>query len=68
MRMKQPNGSFTMHEGGEVDVRGSYCAASAASLCGILTEEFCAGVAEYVACCQTYEGGIGGEADVEAHG
>lgn len=66
--MKQEDGSFIMHEGGEVDVRGSYCAISVAILLGILTPELERGVAEFVAKCQTYEGGLGGTPGDEAHG
>eukprot|EP01116_Phalansterium_solitarium_P003521 TRINITY_DN14335_c0_g1_i1.p1 TRINITY_DN14335_c0_g1~~TRINITY_DN14335_c0_g1_i1.p1 ORF type:complete len:395 (-),score=85.55 TRINITY_DN14335_c0_g1_i1:355-1539(-) len=66
--MKQPNGGFTMHRGGEIDVRASYCALSVASVLGILTPELSAGAAEFLASCQTYEGGIGGEPGNEAHG
>ncbi|CAG8735421.1 26149_t:CDS:10 [Dentiscutata erythropus] len=39
MKLKQPDGSFIMHEGGEVDIR-----------------------------CQAFDGGIGGEPGLEAHG
>ena len=31
LRMKQPSGGFTMHEGGEIDVRGCYTAISVCS-------------------------------------
>lgn len=31
-RLVQPNGSFVMHEGGEADIRGAYCAASVARI------------------------------------
>ena len=31
-KMKQPNGAFTMAEGGEIDVRGAYCALTLISL------------------------------------
>ncbi|TPX42063.1 protein farnesyltransferase [Synchytrium endobioticum] len=68
MKMKQPDGSFVMHEGGEVDVRGSYCALSAAKMLNILTPELAFGCGEFIARCQTYEGGIGGYPGVEAHG
>jgi len=39
-----------------------------ASLVNILTPELMEGAAEFVARCQTYEGGIGGEPGNEAHG
>lgn len=66
--MKHPSGGFTMHEGGEVDVRGSYCALSAAALSGVLTSQLKEGAANYIIRCQTYEGGLGGEPGNEAHG
>ena len=31
LRMKQPEGGFAMHEGGEIDVRGCYTAISVSS-------------------------------------
>lgn len=51
-----------------MDVRVTYCVISIASLYGILTDELTRGVVEYVAACQTYEGGFGGEPGNEAHG
>ena len=69
-----PNGKFVkrvgyrMHHDGEVDVRGTYTVLCIAKLLNILSEELCAGVAEYVASCQTYEGGFGAEFSNEAHG
>lgn len=68
MSLKQPNGSFVMHIGGESDTRASYCALAVASLLGIMTEELVDGVGEYLGSCQTYEGGFGGTMDNEAHG
>ncbi|PIO77850.1 prenyltransferase and squalene oxidase repeat-containing domain protein, partial [Teladorsagia circumcincta] len=67
-RMKQPDGSFTMHDGGEADIRGTYCALAVAALCGIMTDKLRDGAAEWVIKCQTYEGGFGGEPFTEAHG
>ncbi|KJH45986.1 putative protein farnesyltransferase beta subunit [Dictyocaulus viviparus] len=67
-RMKQPDGSFTMHDGGEADIRGTYCALAVAALCGIMTDDLKDGVAEWIVTCQTYEGGFGGEPLAEAHG
>ncbi|XP_010562677.1 PREDICTED: protein farnesyltransferase subunit beta-like [Haliaeetus leucocephalus] len=66
--LKQPDGSFLMHVGGEVDVRSAYCAASVASLTNILTPALFAGTAEWIARCQNWEGGIGGVPGMEAHG
>ncbi|KAF9438831.1 hypothetical protein BGZ76_004142 [Entomortierella beljakovae] len=68
LRVKQKDGSFKMMVGGEIDVRGSYCALSAATLTNVCTPELTEGAAEFIKRCQTYEGGIGGVPGVEAHG
>ncbi|KAJ2615491.1 CAAX farnesyltransferase (FTase) subunit beta [Coemansia sp. RSA 1365] len=68
MTMKQPDGSFSMHTGGEVDVRGIYCAMVIASLLNIMTPELIANSADFISQCQTCEGGIGPYPGVEAHG
>ncbi|KAJ2357142.1 CAAX farnesyltransferase (FTase) subunit beta, partial [Coemansia sp. RSA 2611] len=49
MSMKCPDGAFTMHAGGEVDVRGIYCALVIASLLNIMTPELVKGAAEFIA-------------------
>jgi protein farnesyltransferase subunit beta len=66
--MKQANGSFRMHDGGEVDIRGSYCAMNIAYLTGILTDELKGNVADFIGTCQSYEGGLGPLPGVEGHG
>jgi protein farnesyltransferase subunit beta len=66
--LQQSDGSFRMHEDGEVDVRATYCAAAVASL---LRLDWCVdrrSARRFVARCQTYEGGFGGEPFSEAHG
>lgn len=76
LRLKQADGSFLMHDQGEVDVRGSYCAMAVASLCGLLdnddgdddVNELTRNVAEFIGQCQTYEGGVGATPWNEAHG
>ncbi|KAJ3202339.1 hypothetical protein HDU82_007429 [Entophlyctis luteolus] len=68
LRLKQPDGSFVMHEGGEVDIRGSYCAASVCSLLGLLNPTLTNNMGRFIASCQTYEGGMGALPGVEAHG
>ncbi|XP_053211355.1 protein farnesyltransferase subunit beta-like [Panonychus citri] len=68
MKMRQPDGSFVMHEDGESDVRGIYCAAAVAYMTGINTNELFEGSAEWLLKCQTYEGGFGAMPDEEAHG
>ncbi|KAL8240747.1 hypothetical protein R6Q59_014102 [Mikania micrantha] len=67
-RMKHTSGGFSMHDGGEVDVRACYTAISVASVLNILDEELVQGVGNYIVSCQTYEGGIAGEPGSEAHG
>ncbi|KAI8646937.1 terpenoid cyclases/protein prenyltransferase alpha-alpha toroid [Parasitella parasitica] len=67
LSMKQPDGSFTMHQGGEIDIRGSYCALSVAALTNLLTPELTENCIEFIAQSQTYEGGIGPYPGKEAH-
>ncbi|CAH1117346.1 unnamed protein product [Phaedon cochleariae] len=67
-RIRQVDGSFSMHVGGEVDIRGAYCALSVASLTGILVPKLLDGTAEWIVSCQTYEGGFAGFPGMEAHG
>lgn len=66
--LRQPNGSFEMHKEGEVDIRGVYCAVSIARLTNIYTDELFKNSAEWIASCQTYEGGFSGYPGMEAHG
>ncbi|KAK9239015.1 terpenoid cyclases/protein prenyltransferase alpha-alpha toroid [Lipomyces kononenkoae] len=68
MSVKRPDGGFSMHVGGEEDVRAVYCALASAALLNIITPELTEGTAEWISRCQTYEGGIGGAPDNEAHG
>jgi len=48
--------------------RGVYTAIAVASLTNTLTDELRAHAAGWIARCQTYEGGLGGEPGLEAHG
>ena len=66
--MHNEDGSFTMHKDGELDVRGAYCAAVVAHLSGIYSEELFANTGEWIAKCQTFEGGFGSRPGTEAHG
>lgn len=68
LRMKQEDGSFRMHENGEIDVRSAYCALAVASMCNIMTPELIKNTATWLGSCQTWEGGIGAEPFNEAHG
>lgn len=75
-------GSFRMHHDGEIDIRASYCILAVTTLLNIdLTamgnesagEDKSVGIVlpdalQFVANCQTYEGGFGGEPFAEAHG
>ncbi|KAL3317502.1 hypothetical protein Ciccas_003839, partial [Cichlidogyrus casuarinus] len=68
--IRNHDGSYRMHVGGEIDVRGAYCALSVARLTGILSihPELFAGTADWIAKCQSYEGGFAGQPQLEAHG
>ncbi|KAF2224914.1 terpenoid cyclases/protein prenyltransferase alpha-alpha toroid [Elsinoe ampelina] len=79
--LKQPPGGFAMAVDGEVDVRGAYCSMVVVSLLNLPLElppdaparkagltSFLDRLGEWVGRCQTFEGGIGGAPDNEAHG
>ena len=61
-------GGFRVSRDGEVDTRGAYTVLAVASLLQLQTPALTAGVLEWLASCQTYEGGLGGEPGNEAHG
>jgi len=67
-KLRCSDGSFTMHVGGEIDIRGVYCALSVASLINIYSSELFAQTDTWLLRCQTYEGGFGGTPGMEAHG
>ncbi|CAD6571867.1 MAG: CAAX farnesyltransferase (FTase) subunit beta [Tremellales sp. Tagirdzhanova-0007] len=58
MRCKRPDGSFVVCEGGETDVRGTYCLLVVATLLDLLTPELVHNVDTFISGCQTYEGGF----------
>lgn len=66
--LRDDDGAFSMHVGGEVDIRGVYCAVSVARLTNVYTPEIFKNTAEWIAKCQTWEGGFGGCPGMEAHG
>ncbi|KAI9224079.1 terpenoid cyclases/protein prenyltransferase alpha-alpha toroid [Blastocladiella britannica] len=68
MRCKQPDGSFRMHEAGEVDIRGSYCVLSVARMLDILTPELADGCMDFIVRCQSHDGGLASVPHLEAHG
>ncbi|CDW89353.1 caax beta [Stylonychia lemnae] len=61
-------GSVEIHINGEIDMRGVYCAMVIADILNLKDEEFTRGVGDFVASCQTYEGGISCVPLGEAHG
>jgi protein farnesyltransferase subunit beta len=58
MSLKQKDGSFMVARHSEVDVRGIYSLLIISSMLDILTHELVEGTAEFIASCQTYEGGF----------
>lgn len=58
LSLKQPDGSFLVSHDAEVDVRGLYCLLVTATLLDLLTPELLEGVPEFIAACQSYEGGF----------
>ena len=69
-RSSEQGGGMTMHDGGEVDVRGCYCALCACYVLGLdgrQVVEAC-DMGRFVRACQGHEGGIGGEPGNEGHG
>ncbi|XP_017469118.1 PREDICTED: protein farnesyltransferase subunit beta [Rhagoletis zephyria] len=69
--VREPDGSFRLHVDGETDVRGAYCAISCAKLTNMpaeVLEKLFDKTGDWIASCQTYEGGFGGAPDLEAHG
>lgn len=70
-RLKQPNGRFMIQEeGGEEDLRASYCAVAVAKICGLLPNDtlFDPQFVKHIKECQTFEGGLGAVPFAEAHG
>lgn len=68
MKLKQDDGFFIMHQGGEGDCRAVYCALVIAKLLNILDDGLIKNCGEWLISCQTYEGGFSGEPNGEAHG
>lgn len=67
-RMKQPDGSFSVHDDGEIDSRATYCVLSVMKCLNIHDDALLDNVAEWILRCQTYEGGFGSVPGSEAHG
>eukprot|EP00095_Tigriopus_kingsejongensis_P000668 maker-scaffold340_size202118-snap-gene-0.18 protein:Tk00668 transcript:maker-scaffold340_size202118-snap-gene-0.18-mRNA-1 annotation:"protein farnesyltransferase subunit beta" len=66
--LRLEDGSLVMHQDGEVDIRGCYCALSVASLTNVYSPEMFHNTEHWLMRCQTYEGGFGGAPGMEAHG
>ncbi|KAG9787620.1 terpenoid cyclases/Protein prenyltransferase, partial [Aureobasidium melanogenum] len=80
-QVKNPSGGFNMAVNGEQDVRGAYCCmtihtllrlpltlppSSPARAAGL--DSFTSNLGSWISSCQTFEGGLGGAPDNEAHG
>ncbi|QDZ17972.1 beta subunit of protein farnesyltransferase [Chloropicon primus] len=69
VRQGDQKGAFTVHNGGEVDMRACYLAMAVCRMLGLDTDFLdVEGMVEYIRRCQSYEGGFGGEPGNEAHG
>ncbi|CAH2094579.1 unnamed protein product [Euphydryas editha] len=66
--VRDVDGSFALHKGGEKDIRGAYCAISVAKLTNTYTDALFDKTAEWIVSCQSYEGGFAGCPGMEAHG
>jgi protein farnesyltransferase subunit beta len=80
-QVKNPSGGFNMAVNGEQDVRGAYCCMTIHTLLALPLslppsspahkaglESFTSGLGSWIGRCQTFEGGLGGAPDNEAHG
>lgn len=68
LTVRECNGGFCLHENGELDIRGAYCAIAVAKLSGIEDPKLFENTANWIASCQTYEGGFASSPGNEAHG
>jgi len=67
---RERGGGFTVHEGGEVDIRGSFTALAVAHMLCLDVQRLgeLADAVGHLRRCQTFEGGLAGEPGNEAHG
>lgn len=66
-------GAIAIHVNGEMDMRGVYCGLVVADILNLLdggekSKEFTRGMGDFIATCQTYEGGISCAPYGESHG
>ncbi|CBY34104.1 unnamed protein product [Oikopleura dioica] len=66
--VKNEDGSFAMHVNGETDTRAIYCAASVATMLQLKTDKLFERTPEYLARCQSWDGGFGPNPGAESHG
>ncbi|TGZ84142.1 terpenoid cyclases/Protein prenyltransferase [Ascodesmis nigricans] len=68
--LKKPDGSFSVCENGECDVRGLYCALTVITILRLPTDGgLLDGCLDFLSACQTYEGGFAANPyGAEAHG
>ena len=57
-----------MHVNGETDTRAIYCAASVATMLQFKIDELFERTPEYLARCQSWDGGFGPNPGAESHG
>lgn len=57
-----------MHVNGETDTRAIYCAASVATMLQLKTDKLFERTPEYLARCQSWDGGFGPNPGAESHG
>ena len=55
LRCLNTDGSFCMHDGGEVDIRGAYCAAAVARLTNVYDDPMFEKTAEWLSRCAAAE-------------
>eukprot|EP01084_Bolivina_argentea_P254975 428760_1 len=68
LRQHQSDGSFSVQDGGEIDIRAAYCGLACASILNIIDEILCLNTLLWLSKCQTYQGGFAQEPNDEAHG
>ncbi|XP_053991839.1 uncharacterized protein LOC128883474 isoform X2 [Hylaeus volcanicus] len=60
-------GGFFVHEGGELDIRGTYCAIAIATILDLDKEALFEDIEFYIKSLQSYDGGIAGFFEEESH-
>ena len=55
-RQKQADGSFSVQDGGEVDIRAANCGLMCAPVLNVLDDSLCQDTLEWLSQCKTYQG------------